>query len=308
MALPDRCPLCSSGRESLSMVTSHVFGDKFSAQGFFHCGVCDVRFQFPGLTSDEAARFYDTEFEGFMTSRSDGSAGWLKPEQHLVANEMTRLRRMKYLAPYLTKAVDILEVGCSSGFMLYPLEEAGHRCTGIEPSRVFCDYVRERGLPVYQSLEELQCGLPQAKFDLILHFFVLEHIASPGTFLRQQLSLLKSGGHILFEIPNAADPLYAVYDIPAFERFYWSVAHPWCFSEPSLHFLLKQLGEQYQVLRDQRYDLSNHIIWARDGRPGGIGRFTPQLGADVEESYKKSLISCGKFDILIGMIRKDGTT
>ncbi len=96
----------------------------------------------------------------------------------------------------------------------------------------------------------------------------------------------------------------ATYDWVAIDVHYRTISQ----RQLSEHFFLKQLGEQYEVLRDQRYDLSNRIIWARDGGPGGIGRFTPQLGADVEESYKKSLISCGKFDILIGMIRKDGTT
>ncbi|MBK6632555.1 MAG: NAD-dependent epimerase/dehydratase family protein [Betaproteobacteria bacterium] len=40
--------------------------------------------------------------------------------------------------------------------------------------------------------------------------------------------------------------------------------------------------------RDQRYDLSNHMVWARDGKPGGMGRFTPQLGAEVEDAYRQA--------------------
>ncbi len=306
MALPDRCPLCASSRESQSVVTSHVYGDASASRAFFHCANCDVRYQFPGLTPDEEARFYAAEFEGFMASRSGESGGWLKVEQHLVANESTRLRRMKYLTPYLSESADILEVGCSSGFMLYPLAELGHCCTGIEPSGVFSEFVRGRGLTTYSSMEELQRDAPKAKFDLILHFFVLEHISEPVKFLKKQLSMLKPGGRIIFEIPNAADPLYSVYSIPTFERFYWSVAHPWYFSEPSLHFMLKQLGDRYEILRDQRYDLSNHMVWARDGRPGGIGRFTSKLGADVEESYKQSLINSGNCDTLVGIIREGG--
>jgi 2-polyprenyl-3-methyl-5-hydroxy-6-metoxy-1,4-benzoquinol methylase len=76
------------------------------------------------------------------------------------------------------------------------------------------------------------------KFDVIMHFFVLEHISDPLNFLKLQIELLKPGGKIIFEIPNAADVIYSVYDIPAFERFYWSIAHPWYFSEKSLTYLL----------------------------------------------------------------------
>ncbi len=102
-------------------------------------------------------------------------------------------------------------------------------------------------------------------------------------------------------MPNAADPLYSVYDIPAFERFYWSIAHPWYFSDRSLHYLLTRIGHRYEVRHDQRYDLSNHMVWARDGRPGGMGRFTAQLGDELERVYKQELIRVGKCDTLIGL-------
>jgi SAM-dependent methyltransferase len=135
-----------------------------------------------------------------------------------------------------------------------------------------------------------------------MHFFVLEHIAEPLPFLQSQLALLRPGGRIVFEIPNAADPLYSVYDIAAFERFYWSVAHAWYFSEASLQHLLQQFGRPYEILREQRYDLSNHMVWARDGRPGGLGRFTHLLGQELEDTYKRELIRSGKCDTLVASI------
>lgn len=305
MALPENCQLCNAGVEKQTVVTSHVYGGGVErSRAFFHCEACDVRYQYPGLTPEEESRFYAAEFEGFMASRSGNKGGWHKAEEHIVANEPTRQRRMKYLAPHLAEGSSLLEVGCSSGFMLFPLAQAGHACTGIEPSGVFSEFVKDRGLDVYNSLSHLQESAPGAQFDVILHFFVLEHIADPVAFLETQLALLKPGGKIIFEIPNAADPLYSVYDIPAFERFYWSVAHPWYFSEDSMHYLLKQLGQPYEILRDQRYDLSNHMVWARDGRPGGMGRFTEALGAELEESYKQALIRIGKCDTLVGIISK----
>ena len=234
MALPKNCPLCGAGIEQQTVVTRHVYGDKAGARGFFHCSNCDVRYMHPGLSAEEEARFYAAEFEGFMAGRAGASGGWSKVDDHIRANEPTRERRMGYLKPYLKQPVSLLEVGCSSGFMLFPLLEAGHRCSGVEPSGAFGEYLKKRGLDVYPSLEELPQPLRSAHFDIVMHFFVLEHIAQPLAFLQRQLALLQPGGHIVFEIPNAADPLYSVYDIPAFERFYWSIAHPWYFSEASL--------------------------------------------------------------------------
>lgn len=303
MTVPVACPLCGADHARQSVVTSHVYGDRERRRAFYHCHACDVRYQYPQLTPEEAARFYAQEFEGFMSSRSGTSGGWLEAETHIRANEPTRQRRLRYLEPHIGRARSVLEVGCSSGFMLLPLA-ADRACVGIEPSGVFSAHVREQGVPVYASIEDVGRSEPQRRFDLVMHFFVLEHAAQPRAFLESQLALLESGGHIVFEIPNAADPLYTVYDIPAFERFYWSIAHTWYFSERSLRYLLDELGHPYEVIRDQRYDLSNHMTWARDGKPGGIGRYTDLLGAELEESYKQSLIRIGLCDTLIGIITK----
>jgi SAM-dependent methyltransferase len=304
MSIPNACHLCNAGITFQNVVTAHVFGDKDHARAFYHCSKCDVRFQYPALTPEEEAKFYNAEFEGFMTSRSGDAGGWQGTESHILANEPTKIRRMKYLAPHVGKEASILEVGCSSGFMLLPFHENGHSCIGIEPSGFFSAFVKNRGIEVFSSLDQLSEISPDKKFDLIMHFFVLEHIAQPLEFLKSQIALLKKGGKIIFEIPNVADPLYTVYDIPAFERFYWSIAHPWYFSETSLNFLLKGLNEPYQILFDQRYDLSNHITWARDGKPGGMGRYTKALGEEVEEFYKQSLIKSKNCDTLIGIITK----
>lgn len=305
MALPEKCPLCHVGQEKQSVVTPHVYGDNGKGYAFFHCKNCDVRYLYPGLSPEEETRFYAAEFESFMAGRAGSTAGWEKAQDHVRANKTTQLRRMKYLESRLAAGMSILEVGCSSGFMLSPFVAAGHECVGVEPSGIFREHVKACGLPVYESLDQLRQADPTRRFDAILHFFVLEHIAQPQAFLESQITLLKRGGKIIFEVPNAADPLYSVYDIPAFERFYWSVAHPWYFSEASLNYLLGRLGRPYEILRDQRYDLSNHMVWARDGRPGGMGRFTDTLGSELEESYKQALIRTGKCDTLIGIISNE---
>jgi SAM-dependent methyltransferase len=305
MSLPTKCPLCRAEKIDQKVVTSHVYGDESGDRAFYHCNECDVRYQYPGLTVEEEANFYAAEFEAFMSVRAGDEGGWMRAEDHIIANEETRLRRMKYINQYIGESGNILEIGCSSGFMLSPLNNLGYNCIGIEPSGLFNEFVNSRGIDVYDSMKKLEQSELGCRFDTIIHFFVLEHIADPLSFLKSQLDLLKPGGKIIFEIPNAADPLYSVYDIPAFERFYWSVAHPWYFSEESLNYLLRKLSVSYEILRDQRYDLSNHMVWAKDGKPGGMGNFTDKLGVETESSYKESLIKSGNCDTLIAVISKD---
>jgi len=125
MPIPNYCPLCKSDSNKLSVVTKHVFGDTENKRAFYYCSECDIRYQYPLLSPYEEAKFYNAEFETFMSSRSGESGGWKDTESHIKANQSTVLRRMQYLLPELKKGIDILEIGCSSGFMLYPLRELG---------------------------------------------------------------------------------------------------------------------------------------------------------------------------------------
>jgi SAM-dependent methyltransferase len=304
MAIPQECPLCGRPSDEQNVITRHVYGGK-PGQAFFRCERCDVSYLFPRLSPEEEKRFYAAEFSNFMSGRAGTAAGWEEPAKHVQANAWMVSRRMKYLASRLPAKGKVLEVGCSSAFMLYPMVERGLECVGVEPSGVFAEYVRSRGINCYDSVEDLvAAGQYRDGFDLIFHAFVLEHISTPVAFLQQQLDLLKPGGQLIFEIPNSADALLTIYDIPAFERFYWIVAHAWYFSQRALEYLLGTLNLPYEILLDQRYDLSNHLVWARDGRPGGMGRFTPKFGQELEDQYRQALVASGHCDTLVGIITK----
>jgi SAM-dependent methyltransferase len=262
-----------------------------------------VRYLYPGLTSEEEKHFYAKEFDSFMARRSASDAGWDGPQQHIAANEGERLRRMTYLERLIRPSSRVLEIGCGSGFMLYPLRAAGHECVAIEPSGTFSDYVRGRGVPCYGSLDEMVGFERKNGFDLILHYYVMEHLADPVTFLKSQLALLNPGGRIVFEVPNANDALTVLYRIPAYERFIWVVSHRWYFTETSLTRAIEMSGGHGEVLLSQRYDLSNHLVWARDGRPGGMGLFTEVLGRELEDQYRQALIRARLCDTLIGVLQ-----
>jgi SAM-dependent methyltransferase len=306
MAVPDECPLCKASADRQLVITRHVYGDASGERAFFHCTSCDIRYQYPTLSPDQNEQFYHAEFETFMTGRTgDTGADWQTAENHVLSNENTRKRRMAYLKPYSDNAKTILEIGCSSGFMLFPFLEKGKVCVGVEPSGVFKEFLKSRGIPVFRDLQELiETRSGPLAYDLIQHFFVLEHIPDPISFLMEQVTLLSDKGSIVFEVPNVADPLLTIYDVPSFERFYWSLAHPWYFSEEALAYLLDKVGRPYTIQRDQRYDLSNHFCWALEGRPGGSGRFSSQLGEKLESVYKSELIRSGHCDTLIVTISR----
>ena len=304
MALPTSCPLCGAGADQQSVIVTRVYGDE-TGRAVFACAACDVRYLFPGLAPYEEERLYAEEFESFMAKRSGPNAGWDGPERHIAVNEAQRQRRMKHLVGLISPNSRVLEIGCGSGFMLYPLAAEGHECVAIEPSGIFSEYVSSRGIRCFRAINELlDCGNVIGGFDLVLHYYVMEHLADPVAFLKSQLGLLKPGGRIVFEVPNANDALTVLYEIPAYARFIWVVSHRWYFTEKSLAAMIAKAGGRGEVRLDQRYDLSNHIVWARDGRPGGMGRFTHALGDEIEELYRQALIRARVCDTLIGVVQK----
>ena len=69
----------------------------------------------------EEQKFYKQEFEKFMSSRAGEDSGWLNATKHIQANYPTFKRRYNFLKKHLKRKRKILEIGCSSGFMLFPL-------------------------------------------------------------------------------------------------------------------------------------------------------------------------------------------
>ena len=109
---------------------------------------------------------------------------------------------------------------------------------------------------------------------------------------------------MVFEIPNRSDPLITVYKIPAFDKFYWSVAHNYYFNQPSLEYVLGKVGVKFEILPEQRYDISNHMTWALEGKPGGQGKYSSLFTAELGKIYLESMMKTGHCDTLIAHLRK----
>jgi hypothetical protein len=169
------------------------------------------------------------------------------------------------------------------------------KTVGIEPSGGFTNYLKEMGHEVYNSMDELR-SLCKMKFDIVISFFVLEHIRDTKIFLLDQLKLIKENGIVIAEVPCVNDPLTSLYDILAFEDFYWSIAHHYYFCPKSISIVLDQLNCVYEIIPEQRYDLSNHLIWMQKGKPGGQGHYSDIISEVTNNNYLEDLKSSWNCD------------
>lgn len=125
------------------------------------------------------------------------------------ANAISRVGDFK-----LNKDSIIMEIGCSSGFLLKDL------------IRLFPDYVVIGADVVKEPLHRLarlmpevplirfdllKCPLPKDSVDIVIMLNVLEHIQDDLEALKKAFNLLKPGGGLIIEVP-AGSYLYDDYD------------------------------------------------------------------------------------------------
>ncbi|MFN8413199.1 MAG: class I SAM-dependent methyltransferase [Anaerolineales bacterium] len=286
------CRICGSVDSKL--IGSHVSDAPESSE--YQCQQCGIVYLYPIMSEKEEADFYRAEFEKYMAGRS--GAGWKSPQAHFRSYQPEGERRLPLVRPFLKQNDDVLEIGSSTAYFLDDLRGYVGSVTGVEPSEAYREYANGLGLQTYESLGELT----GRSFDVIFLYYVLEHLRDPIGYMSSLASWLKPGGRILLEVPNVDDVLLGPYTIPAFAPFYWQKAHYYNFSHRTLSDVLTRAGYTVQVLPAQRYDLSNHMVWMMDGKPGGAGRFKELFTPELETAYAEALKRNWKCDTLFAVM------
>ena len=108
-------------------------------------------------------------------------------------------------------SVNILEVGCNSGAFLTELksglkqEGIGEYCNlvGVDIDEVAVKKCTAPDLELYACPVEEFARNSSSKFDVVLHFELIEHLPDPYRFMRSVWSLMNPGGIQYFHTPNA---------------------------------------------------------------------------------------------------------
>lgn len=108
----------------------------------------------------------------------------------------------------------VLEIGCSSGFLLHDLRHEFPRAQIVGADIVVKPLERLGetlpGVPLIQ-MDLLQCPLRERQFDAVVALNVLEHIGDDRVALEKMASLLKPDGILVLEVPQGPN-LYDYFD------------------------------------------------------------------------------------------------
>ncbi|MBO1321850.1 class I SAM-dependent methyltransferase [Acanthopleuribacter pedis] len=194
--LEDRnCPLCGE------IESHHRHGSYgFSIQA---CGICGFEFirpiLSPAFAHTEAGKAWHAALSvdhlAFITREFYRRCAALRFEfelQHL-------LRHVPDAAP----PEHFIEIGASVGIGLTVARDYGLTPVGIEPDAEAFALAKQTGAEVHHAFFPMP-GLQQDHFDIAMSLDVLEHIAEPVEFLLEIRKLLKPGGLVGIQVPNAA--------------------------------------------------------------------------------------------------------
>ena len=161
------------------------------------------------------------------------------PDEH--SDNSGRSKRIhKYAREYLplSQAPSLLDVGSGLGVFPWAMKEKGWICTALDPSPQSCEHIRSKvGIEVIEgdffSLDLEAVG----QFDVVTFNKVLEHVENPCEMLRLALPLVKPGGFVYIEVPDAST---AALHGPSREEFF--IEHHHGFSMASLCLTIERAG------------------------------------------------------------------
>lgn len=141
--------------------------------------------------------------------------------------------------------------------------------------------------------------------DTVFLFHCFEHLPDPLSTLTDIKTKLKGtgDGKIILEVPHAKDFLIDTLNIGSFIEFTLWSQHLILHTRESLFLMLAAAGyKNIHIEGVQRYNLSNHLGWIKNGRPGGHkGGLSIFETSALTQSYADALSRIDANDTLVAI-------
>jgi len=155
----------------------------------------------------------------------------------------------------------LLDVGCERGYFL-DIARQHFEVTGVETDRDTAAQARGRGVDVFNGTLR-EADFPDASFDVVTAFHVIEHVNSPKLELAEMFRILKPGGLLVLETPNIDTIWFRVF------RSHWRQFirdHYFFFDPKTMHLLLTSVGFQPLQICTIGKPFNLHFLLARLSR------------------------------------------
>jgi SAM-dependent methyltransferase len=272
------CPACHSG----SIYAALSAKDYTVSQQLFeiwHCEDCTLRFTQDVPTAAAIGAYYES---ADYVSHSDTQKGLINRLYHRVRRHTLNTKRQ--LVQELTgkAAGSLLDVGAGIGAFADAMQQAGWTVAGLEPDATARQKAQSKYGLSLQAPDTLY-GLPDAQFDAVTLWHVLEHVHDLHGYLEKFQNILKPGGKLIIAVPNYTSndakryrEYWAAYDVPR---------HLYHFSPKSMKLLVESKGFVAGKLRPMWYD-SYYVAMLSEKYRSGSGNLPGAVWAGFSSNVK----------------------
>jgi SAM-dependent methyltransferase len=191
------CPFCQSQRTALIARKNLILQLR-------KCKSCGLMFRWPKEAPGFSEKFYQDSYQevGHTTELPDPVT-----LNAFIANNFSGSPKdfADQIGVFKTFLPDgrVLDFGCSWGYGVHQLKQAGYDAFGFEISRPRAELGRrELGVEILDQLEDLQ-HIPSQSVDGIFASHVLEHLLSLKEIFELFARILKPGGVVFIMVPNS---------------------------------------------------------------------------------------------------------
>jgi len=236
------CPICRETRARPRFAVEGV------AAPVIVCRRCGLgRFE-PMLGAEEIRSLYPSDYYGGPDAKFQPFVEWMV--------RAVGARHIAFLSRGLARGARVLDVGCGRGVILGPLADRGFEVHGIELSPEAARGADPRA-EVRIVPELAEASYPEAYFDEVVIWHVLEHLPDPRGTLEEVQRILKPHGRLIVAVPNFASA-----------QARWS-GPAWFHLDLPRHLFQFPLGALYRLLGDVGFDVSTDHHFSLRQNPFG---------------------------------------
>ena len=248
------CDLCGSDvAEPYATSYDYEYGTCGNTWTFVRCRACDNVYLNPRPRPDAVPtiyppNYYSYNFDQQIHPIARAAKAWLDRGRFRWIRRQVRAPLTAYL-----------DVGCGNGRYLRLLARAGlrrDRLFGTELDEKVVASLRAEGFNARHGRFEDISDLPEAFFQLVTFFSVLEHVPQPLALLERAGTLLAPGGVVLCEVPNIRS-----WNAQLFRDRYWGGYHTprhWnLFSAATFTRAVESVGLRVRTLKRG----TGHAFW-----------------------------------------------